>query len=220
MRVFIFLLATVAAQQVLAQFDYDEAREILNNNQAKWNDNGFAEYNITYSLDCYCADKLTVPITAIVRNGRIEGISPEVSNPDAIPNADNMFYIVDTALTYEFNIRKITYDEELGYPNLVEYNAETNDIYIETHKFEVTKLTAQDLKEEPKEIPESPEDNLDAAPEEIQSIPAPGQTLPDTGVDTGSVGSVLTGRKLFQTSTDGNGFVSDQREIRPGKTSQ
>eukprot|EP00210_Caulerpa_lentillifera_P007178 g6868.t1 len=155
-------MAKIIADEVLRLHKGEEPHRILNRhlltNSLKtlayyrylWSIEGFADYEITYSLQCHCADEITQPVTIVYRDGRIESISEEVSNPSALPIVNDMFDIIENALRNGYTNINIAYDQDFGYPYFVEFNSVPgNDIFIETHLFNIARL---------------PEDNFPATP--------------------------------------------------------
>lgn len=121
---------------------YDLLREELAVARAAWEQSGFADYDATYRILCYCPE---IIVTIEVRDGalarhRIEG----AATTDFLETVEEMFADIEDAIDGAASAIDAAYHPELGYPVRV-YVDELEFVFDEEHGFEVETLDPVDV---------------------------------------------------------------------------
>ena len=127
--------ATPDPMLTMAQVELDSHRDL-------WGQTGSQDYTYEYSVLCECSDNFGQAVTASVANGEIEsvvytksgeygitaGAPPSVSGSPRYHTIDNLFGVIQDAITNEVEQLTVSYDSKYGYPRKIDIDHQINAI--------------------------------------------------------------------------------------------
>ncbi len=99
----------------------------LNENIAKWSAANISNYQYTYQSSCFCPPPFTDEVVITVLDGVIQSVFSTTSNVDldsalhsSFDTVDGLFSRIQTAIDENAERISVSYDEELGYPTVID----------------------------------------------------------------------------------------------------
>jgi len=112
--------------------------------RARWEAAGITDYEYEFQRTCECKD--TRPARIEVRTGRVTAATYTDSGESApsagYPTIDELFELIDEAISAEAASMRVSYDQRLGYPTeiRIDYDLNVADDEIEIDAWGLTQL--------------------------------------------------------------------------------
>ena len=99
----------------------------LARNRARWEAQGYVDYEFVFQRLCYCDDAAVAPVQIRVEDGAVAGVIDTLGQPvDSLEVAwyftitiDSLFDIVESAIARPAHRLTVQYHEEFGYPERI-----------------------------------------------------------------------------------------------------
>lgn len=95
----------------------------LQTHRQLWHSQKIANYQYSYKQVCFCPLPSNIPVRVLVKNNKVIGVTPletgqtlEEVNLDSYKTINQLFEIIENAVTKNADKITVTYNSKLGYP--------------------------------------------------------------------------------------------------------